>query len=103
MFAQIPRIKTKCPVAHITTNTNGTHAKNPIREYYREEFGDESWELDALDPTTLSALIAAEMEEIINKKKWKESESLRDEGRTDLSAISEHWDRIKDFARELAE
>lgn len=76
---------------------------NPAKEtdsrfaQYQREHGDESWELDALDPTTLSALIADEMKAIIDKKVWKASEADRDVGRRELAAISGHWDSVSQF------
>lgn len=61
---------------------------------YRDEYGDESWELDALPPTTIGQLIADEMEAIIDKDRWKESEKERDEGRRLLGVIADKWDKI---------
>jgi hypothetical protein len=37
---------------------------------YLEQYGDESWELDALDPATLDALIESEIDQIISPESW---------------------------------
>ncbi len=63
---------------------------------YQELHGDQSWELDALSPTTLSELIAQEMGEIIDQEKWDESVELRTEGRRLLKAVSDDWDNLTD-------
>jgi hypothetical protein len=73
---------------------------NPAKETdsrfagYQERFGDESWELDALDPTTIGNLIAAEMRAIIDPAAWAASERERDAGREHLKAVSDNWDEV---------
>ena len=39
-------------------------------ESYREKFGDESWELDALEPQVLAQLIADHVHELRDENKW---------------------------------
>jgi hypothetical protein len=73
---------------------------NPAKETdsrfagYQERFGDESWELDALDPTTIGNLIAAEMRAMIDPAAWAASERERDAGREHLKAVSDNWDEV---------
>lgn len=73
---------------------------NPAKETdsrfarYLEEYGDESWELDALNPTTIGELIAAEMRDLIDTDEWQASQDERDEGRRLLNAVSEKWDKL---------
>jgi hypothetical protein len=55
---------------------------------YMQEFGDESWELDALEPSVLDSLIRTAVSKLINKKLWKEREATRDEGREKLRAAA---------------
>ena len=59
---------------------------------YVAEFGNESWELDALEPSVLDALIRGAIRKLIDAKKWKVREKLREEGRRTLGAIAEKWD-----------
>lgn len=44
-------------------------------EGYQEEFGDSSWELDALDPDVISNLIRAELDGVIDLPAWTDSET----------------------------
>lgn len=39
---------------------------------YQEEHGDESWELDALDPETLTALVGSHVDAQIDSRRWQE-------------------------------
>lgn len=63
---------------------------------YQERFGDESWELDALDPAAIGRLIAEHMEGIVEKEAWRQAEEARDEGRRLLSEVSDNWERLTD-------
>jgi hypothetical protein len=61
---------------------------------YIREYGDESWELDALDPATLAALVRTAVEGIRDKDKWSEAKSKEDEARRLLTAVSDDWDNL---------
>lgn len=56
---------------------------------YQELYGDESWELDALDPTYIGNLIAKHMDTLIDVDEWMEAEKRRDGGRERLREIAD--------------
>jgi hypothetical protein len=59
-----------------------TRAKN-----YIHEFGDESWELDALEPAMMVQLIEETIQKLIIKSRWKAREKLVREHRKTLDEI----------------
>jgi hypothetical protein len=61
---------------------------------YIEQFGDESWELDALDPGVLIALIQAEIEDWRDDGIWELDTERMDTERRLLSAVSTRWDEV---------
>lgn len=63
---------------------------------YQATYGDESWELDALNPDTISALIATEMEAIVDQERWAEAHTRRAEGRRLLGVVSRDWAELTD-------
>ena len=69
-------------------------------EQYAAEYGDESWELDALDPTTLADLVRNEVNSIIDQTQWDEDEEREDQAREELSAISEKYDDVVKFVND---
>ncbi len=69
-------------------------------EGYVAKYGDQSWELDALDPKTLSRLITEAVEEVRNDDAWDTMVERRDEARRDLQAVSDRWDDVEEFVRE---
>lgn len=66
-------------------------------ERYRDEFGNESWELDALDPRTIEALISDEIEGLIDREEWEEAERAQEEAKDLLLRASQNWDQVRDF------
>lgn len=79
---------------------------NPAKEtdarfqQYQAEYGDECWELDALDPTTLANLIRQHVEGVRNDDRWEEAEEQESRHREDLLVVSRHWDEVVRHARE---
>lgn len=61
-----------------------SRAKNYILEH-----GDESWELDALEPSVIADLIREEIEALIDPIGWDESQKRQDDGRARLLEVAE--------------
>jgi len=70
-------------------------------EQYAAEFGDESWELDALDPTTLHDLVRAELETIIDDDQWQEDTEREETAREELTLISDNYTEVVGFVNDL--
>lgn len=64
---------------------------------YIQEFGDESWELDALEPKVIAGLIKGSLDAVIDKKLWNANKLEIKEGRQQLATIAERWDDVADF------
>lgn len=64
---------------------------------YIADFGEESWELDALEPTVIAALIRTAIEALIDKGVWAERQEQIKEGRATLGKIARGWDDVQEF------
>jgi len=69
-------------------------------EGYIERFGDDSWELDALDPPTLNALITTDIDTYIEQDTFQLRQDEQEEGRDKLRLVSSLWDEVSDFVEE---
>jgi hypothetical protein len=58
--------------------------------------GTESWELDALEPQVLAALIRDEITELIDTDKWDAQQERIDAGRAQLAKIADRFDDVID-------
>lgn len=67
---------------------------------YLIEHGDESWELDALDPTTLDGLIRDAVADHRDDGTFEEKRSLQEKHRGILTAIKENWDDTQEWVRQ---
>lgn len=58
---------------------------------YIREFGYESWELDALEPATLSALVESAVEDIIDRDAWERDAAEESQERAALDDAARFW------------
>ena len=68
-------------VAQYNPPPNPTKLTDSRAAGYLEEHGDESWELDALEPSVISDLIRQAVEGLIDWDIWDETKAREDEGR----------------------
>jgi hypothetical protein len=66
-------------------------------ESYREKCGDDSWELDALEPQVMADLIRDAVTARIDQDYWQEALGRRDTGREQLSKVSRRWQAVVDY------
>jgi hypothetical protein len=57
-------------------------------DQYQRQYGDESWELDALEPGVMVALIRETITEYIDESRWNASVARIQAGRDTLSAVA---------------
>lgn len=69
---------------------------------YVAEYGDESWELDALEPTKFRELIELELGLIRDQEVWDKTVKECDKVRTRLQEIAEDWEDVAENKRKLA-
>jgi hypothetical protein len=62
---------------------------------YRAEFGDQSWELDALEPTVLGQLVRDEVDAILDHDRWGAAVKREEAGAARLQAVSARWAEVE--------
>jgi hypothetical protein len=67
---------------------------------YIKRFGSESWELDALPPDVLAALVREQIENLLDANLWQEAVEKEAEQRVILKSISDRFDDVSDFLSE---
>lgn len=65
-----------------------TDSRSPA---YQEAWGDESWELDALEPSVLRDLIVQEVDRYRDQERYDALEARQEEERQDLQRVARHW------------
>lgn len=66
-------------------------------ECYMQRFGNESWELDALDPTTLSELIGETIAQYREEELYGRQLKIEAKERESLKLASENWGSVASF------
>jgi hypothetical protein len=67
---------------------------------YAKQFGENCWELDALDPTVIADLIRTEVEKLIDADAWDAAEALEAENRALLETASNKWALVENMLTE---
>jgi hypothetical protein len=62
---------------------------------YINEFGNESWELDALEPVVLEALVRSAIEGIVDQDAMEEATNIQANHRFTLARIAEKFDKVE--------
>ena len=76
---------------------------NPAKETdsrhadYAAKYGDESWELDALEPTVIDALIESEIQGLIDSDAWDEAKEKEEANGAALKSVADNWSRVQKF------
>lgn len=63
---------------------------------YERKFGNESWELDALDPRTIDEIISKEIDKYIDFDKWEEAKRREKNMRKRLQTVASEF-KEKEF------
>lgn len=71
-------------------------------EGYIAIHGEQSWELDALEPTVLGDLITAAIEEDRDEDLWEQALEREDEHKSRLTQIVDRWEEITEFLGEVS-
>jgi hypothetical protein len=66
-------------------------------EAYIAKFGNQSWELDALEPNVIEELIRDAINPLINRRKWKAALDIETQSRVALETVSDKWDDVREY------
>lgn len=64
---------------------------------YADKYGDESWELDALEPRVIVDLIREAVQDQIDQDAWEEALERQKTGRDQLGKVSRRWDNVVEY------
>lgn len=67
---------------------------------YEAEYGDESWELDALEPSVLAGLVESEIKTLLDAKRWKAAVAREKHDKDVLLRISNNWNEVELYAED---
>lgn len=68
---------------------------------YQELYGDDSWELDALEPSVLAELITEAVKGYRDEDLYARRVAEEEEGRAHLKKTAENWPEIAEFVEDL--
>ena len=97
-------------VSRIALNWDQVQAYNPPpnpakitdsrAKKYINNFGDESWELDALEPSTIDQLITSELSTLIDWDRWDDDHDREKREKAEIKTISDNYTKVVEFLQE---
>jgi hypothetical protein len=81
-------------VQHYNPSPNPAKTTDSRYESYIRQFGAESWELDALEPSVLADLIDENISVYRDEKRWKLDLDREQEAKSALREASDRWDEV---------
>jgi len=85
------QIQQYTPPPNPAKTTDARYAK------YQEQYGDDSWELDSIEPQVMADLIREAVQSHIDQDYWDIAVERQDTGRAQLNTISRKWDSVVEF------
>ena len=80
---------------------NPTKFTDSRAKEYSKKYGNESWELDALEPKVLIDLITNTVTPMIDWDVWNETIEEQNEVKAELRKLSDNWSEVQQFLEEL--
>ncbi len=84
-------------VEHYNPPPNPAKLTDSRAKGYIAEYGASSWELDALDPNTLSNLIIEKIDTYLDRDLYLDVIDEEREGRAQLAKVSQNWHDVTDW------
>jgi hypothetical protein len=74
--------------------------KDPRYKWFKQNYGNECWELDAMDPRQLRDLVEAEINALVDRSLWDRQEALQEREKKSVETVLQWWgdDNVKSFA-----
>ena len=92
---EVKRLALNMPqIEQYTPPPNPAKITDSRAEKYIEEFGAESWELDALEPAVIAQLIRDAVMEVRDQDQWDEAVEKEEEQKAQLTKVSAKWNTI---------
>jgi hypothetical protein len=66
-----------------------------VEAVVRAQFGHESWELDALEPTVLGQLVRDEVDSLLDHDRWDTAVAREEAAAARLQAVSQRWAEVE--------
>jgi len=72
-----------------------TKKSDPRYKWFTSRYGQDAWELDAMDPNTLRERVKNEIEEFINKEDWEQHKRIEELQRETTRKIAQAMERAE--------
>ena len=69
--------------------------RDPRYEWFKQNYGDQCWELDAMDPNELRSVVETEINALIDRELWGRQEAEEEREKKFLEALLRWWANVE--------
>jgi hypothetical protein len=69
--------------------------RDPRYKWFKQNFGERCWELDAMDPRQLRTLVETEINALIDRELWEQQEALETRERQSIESQLRFWANLE--------
>jgi hypothetical protein len=74
--------------------------RDPRYKWFKRTYGDQCWELDAMDPRDLRTTVETEINALINRPLWDQQESLEGREKKSIEVLLRWWANVENLRTE---
>jgi hypothetical protein len=72
-----------------------TKSRDPRYKWFKQNYGDQCWELDAMDPRQLRDLVEAEINALIDRDLWEQQETHQEREKKSIESLLRWWANVE--------
>jgi hypothetical protein len=76
---------------------------DPRYKWFKQNYGDRCWELDAMDPRDLRRVVENEINALINRKRWERQEDIERREKQSIEVTLRYWANIENLRTQYAD
>jgi hypothetical protein len=76
--------------------------RDPRYAWYKKNYGNQCWELDAMDPNALRDVVEAEITRLIDRDEWARQEARQDREQKSVEAMLKWWSGVETMRSEYS-
>ena len=69
--------------------------RDPRYKWFKQNFGDQCWELDAMDPRQLRSVVETEINALIDRELWNHQEAHEERVKKSMESLLRWWANVE--------
>src|SRR5262249_26786175 len=77
-----------------------TKTRDPRYKWFKRTYGEQCWELDAMDPRDLRRIVESEINALIDRDEWRRQEADEEREKKSVEVLLRWWANVENLRTE---